>query len=552
MSYQVFARKWRPKNFSDVAGQQHVLKALSHSFELERIHHAYLFTGTRGVGKTTLARIIAKCLNCEHGLTSEPCGQCESCKAIEHGHYIDLIEVDAASKTKVEDTRNLLENVPFSPSSGRYKVYLIDEVHMLSGHSFNALLKTLEEPPEHVVFILATTEPEKLPITILSRCLKLHLKHLSESEIETQIEKILTTEAIEFETAAVKIISRAAKGSMRDALSLLEQANMMGAGKVYESDVSAMLGLVDNALMNSLLKAITEKNYNETMTIVETISEFTDDYQMILNQMVEVLTTLALEQAAANINDFSDYDDGLGLTPEQLQLLYQIALLGQKDMAIAPVQKSAFEMLLLRLMLFEPAGSAPISQAAAPPTQVEQTPESKPALTQQTVVKEQIQAKAQQDQRTAQTTPVQNVQANTVTTSVIHEDDKQWSNTVLKLNLTGIAKVIVSQCQFESKEDERVSLNLAGQYALMLTDHIHAQIQQELSNFYNTNINLTINTAVAKKQESASSRVGAQTPQQLWDKKATITAENNSSLQSVIDKFDGKITNLELKDKHVN
>lgn len=367
MTYQVLARKWRPKSFSDMAGQEHVLQTLVHALDNQRLHHAYLFTGTRGVGKTTIARIFAKCLNCEEGVSSTPCGKCSACLEIGEGRFIDLIEVDAASKTKVEDTRELLENVQYAPSVGRYKVYLIDEVHMLSNHSFNALLKTLEEPPPHVVFLLATTDPHKLPITILSRCLQFSLKNLSPQKIVEYLSSVLIAEQIPCEEGALWSIAKSAQGSMRDALTLLDQSISFCAGNVTEAEVASLLGTPDQALILRIVQALNLEDANELLETVSVIASRSFDYFLLLDNLLSLLHRIAIAQLVPGGVDNSqgDREQILGiakqLTAEQVQLYYQIALNGRADMSVAFDARMAFEMLLLRMLVFSP--QAPLASA---------------------------------------------------------------------------------------------------------------------------------------------------------------------------------------------
>lgn len=365
MSYQVLARKWRPHNFDAVAGQSHVLTALANALDHDRLHHAYLFSGTRGVGKTTIARIFAKGLNCEQGVSSSPCGQCATCREIDEGRYVDLLEIDAASRTKVEDTRDLLDNVQYKPARGRYKVYLIDEVHMLSRHSFNALLKTLEEPPEYVKFLLATTDPQKLPVTILSRCLQLHLKHFDASQIQTQLEYILTQEDIEAESRALMLLSRAAEGSMRDALSLTDQAIALGNGQISTHTVAAMLGTLstDNALL--LLEALVNQDAVELMNGLEQIAQIGVEWDGLLKELASQLHQVALAQTLPNTREDADGDHARihalasRLTPQDVQLCYQMALQGRQDLPYAPDGRAGLEMVLLRMLAFQPVKTVP-------------------------------------------------------------------------------------------------------------------------------------------------------------------------------------------------
>ena len=361
MSYQVLARKWRPSNFSQVAGQAHVLKSLTNALDNERLHHAYLFTGTRGVGKTTLARILAKCLNCEEGIRSVPCEKCDSCKEISEGRFIDLIEIDAASRTKVEEMRELLENVQYLPSRGRFKVYLIDEVHMLSTHSFNALLKTLEEPPPHVKFLFATTDPQKLPITVLSRCLQFNLKNLSPQLIAEYLGSVLKKEEIEFEEEALWQISSAASGSMRDALTLVDQAISYCDGKVAAGGVIEMLGVPPQKQVYALLKGMASRSVSTILELIRDIAEQTPDYSHTLDSLLSTLHRVAIAQIEpkAADNSYGDMQQILELasliSAEDVQLYYQMGIKGREDLRLSAEVRTAFEMLLIRMLVFSPS-----------------------------------------------------------------------------------------------------------------------------------------------------------------------------------------------------
>jgi DNA polymerase-3 subunit gamma/tau len=372
MSYQVLARKWRPRVFREMVGQEHVLQALINALDHNRLHHAYLFTGTRGVGKTTIARILAKCLNCETGVSSEPCGQCSSCREIAEGRFVDLIEVDAASRTKVEDTRELLENVQYAPTRGRYKVYLIDEVHMLSNSSFNALLKTLEEPPPHVKFLLATTDPQKLPMTILSRCLQFNLKNMNPERIVQHLKFVLNEELVPFEESALWHLGRAADGSMRDAMSLTDQAIAYGSGKITEAEVSTMLGTIDQTAVYDIVNALVSLDGRAVLAAVERMSEQAPDYASALAEMLAVLHRIAIAQALPEAVDNSHGDRerimqlAQQLPSEDVQLFYQTALLGRRDLPLAPDPRAGFEMVLLRMLAFKPQGVMEVPTQALP------------------------------------------------------------------------------------------------------------------------------------------------------------------------------------------
>ena len=378
MSYQVLARKWRPRSFNEMVGQTHVLKALINALDSQRLHHAYLFTGTRGVGKTTIARIIAKCLNCETGISSTPCGVCSICREIDEGRFVDLIEVDAASRTKVEDTRELLDNVQYSPSRGRFKVYLIDEVHMLSTSSFNALLKTLEEPPPHVKFLLATTDPQKLPVTVLSRCLQFSLKNMPPERVVDHLTHVLTAEQIPFENDALWLLGRAADGSMRDAMSLTDQAIAFGEGKVLAADVRAMLGTLDHGQVYGVLHALLEGDARSLIEAVRHLAEQGPDWSGVLAELLNVLHRVAIAQALPEAVDNGQGDRervlelARVLPSEDVQFYYQMGLIGRRDLPLSPDPRSGFEMVLLRMLAFRPADTHDAPRVALKPLGISQ------------------------------------------------------------------------------------------------------------------------------------------------------------------------------------
>jgi DNA polymerase-3 subunit gamma/tau len=389
MSYQVLARKWRPRSFNEMVGQTHVLRALINALDTQRLHHAYLFTGTRGVGKTTIARIIAKCLNCETGISSRPCGVCSICREIDEGRFVDLIEVDAASRTKVEDTRELLDNVQYSPSRGRFKVYLIDEVHMLSTSSFNALLKTLEEPPPHVKFLLATTDPQKLPVTVLSRCLQFSLKNMPPERVVDHLTHVLTAEQIPFENDALWLLGRAADGSMRDAMSLTDQAIAFGEGKVLAADVRAMLGTLDHGQVYGVLHALLEGDARGLIDAVRHLAEHGPDWGGVLAEILNVLHRVAIAQALPDAVDNGQGDRervlelARVLPSEDVQFYYQMGLIGRRDLPLSPDPRSGFEMVLLRMLAFRPADNHDAPRIALKPLGISQAtadPSNKPVV----------------------------------------------------------------------------------------------------------------------------------------------------------------------------
>ncbi|ODN41833.1 DNA polymerase III subunit gamma/tau [Piscirickettsia litoralis] len=495
MGYQVLARKWRPKNFVQMVGQQHVLKSLQHALDAGRLHHAYLFTGTRGVGKTTLSRVLAKSLNCLEGVSSTPCGQCSACLSIDQGRFVDLIEIDAASRTKVEDTREILENVQYAPTEGRYKIYLIDEVHMLSTHSFNALLKTLEEPPEHVKFLLATTDPQKLPATVLSRCLRFHLKPMTQDDIQQHLAFLLTEENISFETDALAVLAHGAKGSMRDGLSLLDQAIAYGQGQVRHDDVVAMLGAVDRDLVLKLLAKVAEQDASAVIEFTEQFSSVAADYSSSLEEIIAVLHRLALAQVAPSA--LAQHEQSLSalaqlMSAEQVQLYYQIALTGYQDLAIAPDPKVAFEMIVLRMLAFTEVNTAS-DRPAVPVSRVSSGNSS---------MQVQTQASAQNAQQSAMITARKELGRSAATASsarphsqaasenivndamtdggVSQSDVLNWHDTISQLRLAGVVKQLAAHCCLHSFDGQRLVLHLDPQHAGLKTPRLEQTLLQAL------------------------------------------------------------------------
>ena len=473
MAYQVLARKWRPSNFTQLVGQEHVALSLIHALQHNRLHHAYLFTGTRGVGKTTVARILAKAINCENLQDdANPCGLCSVCLAFEQGRFMDLIEVDAASRTKVEDTRELLDNTQYAPHQGRYKVYLIDEVHMLSNHSFNALLKTLEEPPEHVKFLLATTDPHKIPVTVLSRCLQFNLKRLQPEQIMQQMQFILTQEGISSEAAALKLIARAADGSMRDSLSLLDQAIVYGAGEVNLATVTNMLGVVAQQPVIEIMQALIKADINVVLRKTADIAELSADFSDILQQMLRVLHRVALLQQAPNFDD-QEYDRqflteiATALLPEDVQLYYQIGLIGQRDLPLAPDSRSGFEMVLLRMLSFKP-NSMPVLVHA-------------PAATKPVSVSGDISSVAS----AAPVITSANVPARVQPTNL------DWSSIIATLRLVGMTKELASHCVLDSLDEHGCRLLLNPNYQ-QIGDKAEEKLKEALENYFGRSIKLTI------------------------------------------------------------
>ncbi len=478
MSYLVLARKWRPKDFADTVGQEHVLQALINALDSGRLHHAYLFTGTRGVGKTTIARILAKALNCEKGVTSEPCGECSACVEIDEGRFVDLIEVDAASKTKVDDTRDLLDNVQYAPARGRYKVYLIDEVHMLSKSSFNALLKTLEEPPPHVKFLLATTDPQKLPVTVLSRCLQFNLKRMTPRLISDRLAYICEAESIETETAALATIARAADGSMRDALSLLDQAIAYCGGAITEPQVAKMLGTIDRDHVVRLLRLLAADDARGMVEAIREIDEQFPNYGRLLEDLARDLQRIAVFQVVGTCDaedelKEKEYAELAELLPAaDVQLFYQVAIIGRRDLHLAPDPRSGAEMTLLRMLAFRPAppaasGSTPGGRETAP-------------------------GKAATADRGAATAGAKARPAARASWS-----DPDWSDLVAQLGLGGAVRLLASNCVFLRREGDTVCLGLDPRSESLLTNSRKDALARKLSEHFGEKLSVGIELGAA-------------------------------------------------------
>ena len=531
MSYQVLARKWRPQNFNQMVGQSHVLRALVNALDENRLHHAYLFTGTRGVGKTTIARIFAKSLNCEQGVSAQPCGQCRSCVEIAEGRHVDLIEVDAASRTKVEDTRELLDNVQYAPTRGRFKIYLIDEVHMLSGHSFNALLKTLEEPPPHVKFLFATTDPQKLPITILSRCLQFNLKRMPLDMISGHLAHVLQAENITYTESALTLIARAADGSMRDALSLTDQAIVAGGGQIQAADVQDMLGLLPHEYLVGLVKAVLADDGQQLFAIIEQMAQLTTDFTAAADGLISLLHQIAVQQAvglyaaSAEVVELAQL-----LTPADTQLYYQLALHGRRDLPLNPDPRSGFEMLLLRLMAFrvaepialtEPAVIAPKKkQNLEPKLIIEQTvtlpepPAALPIALEPVTPNPPVVAAPPVKQIPEPLAPIvppweaDNTPPTTEVT-LIPLVAQQWHEIVQALNLSGMSLTLAQHCVLEQSTESQVVLTLDQAVEDFYNAGVEAKLAQALSAYYQRELNLKINI---------SAKLAVETPNQRLDR----------------------------------
>ena len=475
MSYTVLALKWRPRRFEQLVGQPHVVQALANSLADNRLHHAYLFTGTRGVGKTTVARLLAKALNCETGIVAEPCGVCAACTAIDAGRFVDLIEVDAASRTRVDDTRELLDNVQYAPTRGRFKVYLIDEVHMLSNHSFNALLKTLEEPPPHVKFLLATTDPQKLPVTVLSRCLQFNLKRFTVAQIQAQLERICAAENIPSDVVGLKAIARAADGSMRDALSLLDQGVAFGAGKVEGQLILAMLGSIDRGHVLRMLEALAGQDGAALLREVEELDERAPDYGAVLDDLLAALQRIAVLQL---VGGRSDDEEFAGLAPfaaqftaEDAQLYYQIALHGRRDLPIGRDPRMAFEMTLLRMLAFRPVTAADVPRAAAP----------RPGRTDASAS-----APAPQARGESAAAPVRGE------TAAVAAAAADWATLLQNLDLRGPARQLADNCDLLSNSGGAWQLMLPADKEHLNTQQLRARLESALKEQFGRDLRLTI------------------------------------------------------------
>jgi len=504
------ARKWRPKKFTELVGQEHVVRALTNALEQQRLHHAWLFTGTRGVGKTTLARIVAKSLNCEKGVTADPCGTCDSCVAIDAGRFVDVLELDAASNTQVDNMRELLDNALYAPTSGRYKVYVIDEVHMLSRSAFNAMLKTLEEPPQHVKFVLATTDPQKVPVTVLSRCLQFNLKQIPAPQIRAQMRNIVDNESVAAEDTALALLARAAQGSMRDALSLLDQAIAHGAGKVEEAAVRDMLGAVDRTYLIEIVRAIIEGNGAAVIAQADRMAERSLSFDSALEELATLLHRLALAKSipGALAEDDPDHDSLVSLSeqidPEALQLMYQIALLGRRDMGLAPDEYAGFTMSLLRMLTFFPSSGSDEVQATVPTRtagaaatkvpgakaspRIEPRESTAPNVTAPQVngTAKQANVTAQQEKEAApQTDPQAHAQA-----AVTEIGD--WRELVNDLKIGGMARMLADHCELTRFDGNVLELSVPEAHRHLSEPAYNEKLQSVLRERFGRQLRLKI------------------------------------------------------------
>jgi DNA polymerase-3 subunit gamma/tau len=521
MSYLALARKWRPRSFAELAGQDHVMRALVNALETGRVHHAFLFTGTRGVGKTTIARILAKSLNCETGVTPTPCGKCSACREIDEGRFVDLLEVDAASRTKVDDTRELLDNVQYAPARGRYKVYLIDEVHMLSTHSFNALLKTLEEPPPHVKFLLATTDPQKLPVTVLSRCLQFNLKRFPPGMIFKRLVHITEAEKIESEPEALRQVARAAEGSMRDALSLLDQVIAFGGGKLTAEDVRTMLGTLDRTQVFGIVEALIARDARQVLDRVNELDERAPDYREVLAELAALLQKLALLQAVPDmqLDEAEDIDAykrlAAGLTPEDTQLFYQIAIIGRRDLELAPDARGGFEMVLLRMLAFGVADAARAPASAATPIAAARPAGVAGGATARASVTTSANAAA---------VSVGSAQSGAAAKPAPADSD--WQRMVAQMNLQGMVRALAVHCALTSRQGNKVLLSLDREGEHFRTAALEEKLTQALSTYYGEPVRLEI-TVAAEAMDTPARQAKAAAEDRLQNARDSIDTDPN-------------------------
>ena len=512
MSYQVLARKYRPRSFDTLVGQAHVVQALKNALDQKRLHHAYLFTGTRGVGKTTLARILAKALNCENGISSSPCGTCSACTEIDQGRYVDLIEVDAASNTQVDNMRDLLDNAQYAPTQGQFKIYIIDEVHMLSKSAFNAMLKTLEEPPEHVKFILATTDPQKVPVTVLSRCLQFNLKQMPSASISEYMEKILKEEAINYEINAIYLIAKAANGSMRDALSILDQGIAYCGGTIEEATIKKMLGAIDQSYLFNLIQAVIDQDGQKVIEIAKHMDERNLSFEAALNDLANLIQIISVTQAIPESLEVSylDRDQVITLSKkisaEQLQLLYQITILGRRDLYLAPDEYAGFTMTLLRMLSFAPqdaliAKNPAIAKndVAHSATKMESAAISKDVSSETFEIKKKIEVIHEIDE---------DISDKEISKEAVPFNGN-WRELVDQLKL-GLVKALAQQSELVSFKNNEIILSIADEHKHLLNEAYQKKLELSLSEHFSQRIKLVIlqkganNSPLKQKQEERS------------------------------------------------
>ncbi|HHF7373842.1 DNA polymerase III subunit gamma/tau [Legionella bozemanae] len=539
MSYLALARKWRPRTFSQLVGQDHINKALINALNQQRLHHAYLFTGTRGVGKTSIARILAKSLNCEKGISSDPCLQCAICNAIEQGRFIDLIEIDGASKTRVEDTRDLLDNVQYAPAIGRFKIYLIDEVHMLSQHSFNALLKTLEEPPAHVKFILATTDPQKLPVTVLSRCLQFNLKHLATELISHHLQLILKEEQIDFEIQAADILAQAARGSMRDALSLLDQAITGCDTQLRANDVKMILGYTQQDYALQMLCALAEQNASAVLKISQCISIEGGHFQYVLDELLHHLHQIAIYQTIGDNNPLISPPPEIKtlaqhISAEDIQLFYQIGLKGREEIHLAPTLIIGFNMTVLRMLTFRP-----VPKETPPPLAPYKT--SLPSSLQLPLsAQEQAPLSVPEKQIPHRTNSVPNSddKEKEEQMQVTNQMEGDWADIIPHLKLTGLALNAAENAELVAKDGREITLRVAKGHQSLFTPTILSRIEMALGQYYQNPVKIILNSDESVQSSPAQQKEQATQQKQL---KAEAALNNDPMFQQLQQEFSAEL-----------
>ncbi|MFC4892949.1 DNA polymerase III subunit gamma/tau [Pseudofrancisella aestuarii] len=534
MSYQALARKYRPKSFAEVCGQQHALNSLVHALETQKVHHAYLFTGTRGVGKTTLGRLLAKCLNCQSGVTADPCNVCESCTAINNGTFIDLIEIDAASRTGVEETKEILDNIQYMPSQGRYKVYLIDEVHMLSKQSFNALLKTLEEPPEYVKFILATTDYHKIPVTILSRCIQLHLKHISQEDIKAQLKEILQKESIDSDEQSLEYIAYHAKGSLRDALSILDQAISFCNGTLHQAKIREMLGIVDNEEIYSIIYSIINNDPQGILPAIKNLSLTESNAEAILDRISEIWFSCCLYHFTNSLDTTNDVSlevikDILGkVSVEEVHLLYQLTISSKEDIHLAPNFETGVTMALLRLIAFQKKNL----------TESETT-----NILKKTIVEPNIQQQINPPSEKVNSPKHQKTSGQNNENHSDINNDQKWFSILNKIKLKGFTKTFAFNTHLISldKEEIRISLNEDAKKILELNPNSLEKLQESIrTHSENENIKIIMDN------HSQNSKNAKRTPSEIKRENAVNKVFNDTNVKIIKETLD-----LEIQDQNI-
>lgn len=581
MSYEALARRWRPRRFEDMLGQEHVLRALTNALDQDRLHHAYLFSGTRGIGKTTIARIFAKSLNCEQGVSSTPCGECSACKQVDEGRFLDLIEVDAASRTGVDDTRELLDNVAYAPSSGRYKVYLIDEVHMFSKSSFNALLKTLEEPPPHVKFLLATTDPQKLPITVLSRCLQFNLKEMPDQLLRPYLAKLLDSEKVSYEELAVAHVAQAADGSVRDALSLLDQAIAYGQGEIKSAEVEAMLGRFSPSRLYDVLDAVAADEPAQLFQQVEELAAYVPDYSYVLGELLVLLHQIATIQTVGSLQQGNVHDEkrlqgfATSISPQDIQLWYQIGLTGRRDMPYAPNQRQALEMTLIRMLAFKPftanssashqnnggtntgaiaSDPAPNSQTAASIKQPIKQPVSEAAVAPKpaaapapraAAAKPQVKTEPSQASNTQQPAPNTEDEEPQLPPADLKWKPADWINIVGEIPVSGPPLQLARNCILHSASKDEVHLMLDPEYETLAAPRWKERLRQKMSVLAEGELKLKVSIPAEKLEGTPAMLEKKKEDDKLEEARSSIAED--PVVAQIVAKFGAEVSTVSVK-----